>query len=125
MRLLQPAKVPLSLVATVIIVGPEAKLLPSHHTTKMDGKNWMIFNQHDMDTEQSSMVIKSLSSEDLEQSKLNLFEISKSYSQYFRYTEIWSDKNGTKNIQLAEPQLDNYYIYPELFLVNIDFCVKP
>ena len=61
----------------------------------------------------------------MEQSKLNLFEIAKSYSQYFRYTEIWSDKNGTKNIQLAEPQLNYYYAYPGLFLVNIDFCVKP
>ena len=84
----------------------------------------MIFNQHDMVTEQSSMVIKSLSLEDLEESKLKCFEIEKSYSQYFRYTEIWSEKNGTKNIQLADPQLHNYY-YPELFLVNIDFCVKP
>ena len=52
------------------------KLLLSHHITKTDGKNSMIFNQHDMVTEQSSMVIKSLSSEEVEQSKLNRFEIA-------------------------------------------------
>ena len=50
----------------------------------------------------------------------------KLYSHYFRSTEIWSiAKNGKKNIQLVEPKLSNYSFYPELFLVDINFCVKP
>ena len=60
----------------------------------------------------------------MEQSKLNRFEIAKSYSKYFRYTEIWTNKNGTKNIQLADPQLYDYYGYPELQLVDVNYCVK-
>ena len=64
------------MVATVGIVSPEAQLLLSHHITKTDGKNSMIFNQHEMVTEPLLMVIKSLSSEDGEQSKLNRFEIA-------------------------------------------------
>ena len=58
------------------IVSPAAKLLLSHHITKSVGKNLMICNQHDMLTEPLLMVIKSLSSEDREQSKLNRFEIA-------------------------------------------------
>ena len=109
----------------MVLVHPKAQSLPSHHTTKVDGKNSMIFNQYGGGTEQSSMVIKSLLSEELKQSKFNLFEIEKSHFLYFRYTEIWSDKNGTKNIQLADPKLDGYAYYPELQLVDIDYCVKP
>ena len=32
---------------------------------------------------------------------------------------------GSKNIKLADPELDGYTIYPELVLVDINFCVKP
>ena len=32
---------------------------------------------------------------------------------------------GTKNIKLANPKLDSYFAYPELALVDINFCVKP
>ena len=65
---------------------------------------------------------------------LGVLEYSKSfkYSQLviiylknFRYTEIWSNDGESKSIKLADPQLDNYYEYPELFLVDIDYCVKP
>ena len=43
----------------------------------------------------------------------------------FRYTEIWSDDEGSKNIKLADPNLDGYYWHPELILVDVNFCVKP
>ena len=41
------------------------------------------------------------------------------------YTEIWSLDRDSKIIKLAEPQLDNYQMYPELFLVDTDYCVTP
>ena len=43
----------------------------------------------------------------------------------FRYTEIWSMDEGSKNIKLADPKLNSYSYYPELALVDINFCVKP
>ena len=43
----------------------------------------------------------------------------------FRYTEIWSDDQGSKSIKLAEPNLNGYYHYPELILVDTRFCVNP
>ena len=43
----------------------------------------------------------------------------------FRYTEIWSDDQGSKSIKLAEPKLDNYIHYLELILVDTQFCVNP
>ena len=44
---------------------------------------------------------------------------------FLRYTEIWSMDEGSKNIKLADPKLTDYYYYPELVLVDINFCVKP
>ena len=41
------------------------------------------------------------------------------------YTEIWSDDKGSKSIKLADPKLDSYNYYPELVLVDTNFCVKP
>lgn len=70
------------------------------------------------------MVTKFSLSVDSENSKSEMFQIEKSYSQYFRYTEIWSDKNGTKKIELAEPQLVDHFDYPELALVDTNFCVR-
>ena len=43
----------------------------------------------------------------------------------FRYTEIWSDDEGSKSIKLADPKLNGYFYYPELMLVDTNFCVKP
>ena len=42
-----------------------------------------------------------------------------------RYTEVWSDDEGSKSIKLADPKLNSYYYYPELMLVDTKFCVKP
>lgn len=115
-------KVPLSLVDIRI---HRKKLLPLLLLiTTLVGQNSTIFNQFGTDTVQSSMVIKSMWSEAMEHSKFNRFQIAKYYSRYIRYTEIWTNKNGTNNIQLAEPQLTNYLKYPALQLVNVDFCVK-
>ena len=41
-----------------------------------------------------------------------------------RYTEIWSKEDDSFDIRLTEPILDNFIRYPELFLVDIGFCVK-
>ena len=43
----------------------------------------------------------------------------------FRYTEIWSFEENSLSIKLADPQLDEYWSYPELLLVDPSYCVKP
>ena len=45
-------------------------------------------------------------------------------SKFLRYTEIWSDDEGSKNIKLADPKLSGYSEYPELVLVDTNFCIK-
>ena len=75
------------------------------------------------------MAIKFMSLVELTQSKF-LFSnprkifIERSESLLFRYTEIWSVVEGSKNIQLAYPKLAGYYHYPELVLVDVNFCVE-
>ena len=54
-----------------------------------------------------------------------LFIFANFIFKLFRYTEIWSDSEGSKSIKLADPKLDNYYDFPELVLVDTKFCVKP
>ena len=44
---------------------------------------------------------------------------------FLRYTEIWSDDEGSKSIKLADPKLENYRDYPELILVDTQFCINP
>ena len=41
-------------------------------------------------------------------------------------TEIWTldGNDDTINIKIAEPNLNNYVDYPELFIVDSDFCTK-
>ena len=41
-------------------------------------------------------------------------------------TEIWSlnENDDTVNMKIAEPNLKDYYGYPELFIVDSDFCTK-
>ena len=41
-------------------------------------------------------------------------------------TEIWSmdETDDTINVKIAEPSLYYYDLYPELFLVDSDFCTK-
>ena len=49
-----------------------------------------------------------------------------SYTYVFSPTEIWSLDESDKAItmKLAEPSLYRYYSYPELFIVDSDFCTK-
>ena len=74
------------------------------------------------------MPIKFMSLVEEERGKLN-FEIHETPFRILlfrlRYTEIWSDDRGSKSIKLADPKLGDYDRYPELFLVETKFCVKP
>ena len=44
----------------------------------------------------------------------------------FSPTEIWSltDQDEIQTINIAEPTLNLYESYPEIFLVNSDFCTR-
>ena len=41
-------------------------------------------------------------------------------------TEVWTldENDDTINMKIAEPTLDSYFWYPELFSVDSDFCTK-
>ena len=41
-------------------------------------------------------------------------------------TEVWTldENDDTINMKIAEPTLNNYSLYPELFIVDSDFCTK-
>ena len=75
------------------------------------------------------MAIKFMSLEDTEQGWYNFSYEPNEFDQFtdlnLRYTEIWSDDEGSKSIKLADPKLSGYYEYPELVLVDTKFCVKP
>ena len=56
-----------------------------------------------------------------------MFLTSKKLSiSIFRKTEICSfnHNDDTVNMKIAEPSLNNYRYYPELFIVDSDFCTK-
>ena len=44
----------------------------------------------------------------------------------FSETEIWSvdNQDNATTMKIAEPYLQDYAHYPELFIVDSDFCVK-
>ena len=44
----------------------------------------------------------------------------------FSETEIWSldETDNTVYVKIAEPNLNDYRMYPELFIVDSDFCIK-
>ena len=68
------------------------------------------------------MVIKSTSLEDLELSKFENEPETVKY-HFFRYRETWSNGDEFKYI-LTEPKLSDYYHYPELLLVDSNYCVN-
>ena len=84
----------------------------------------MTCNQLEEITVQSSMVTKFmwLVEETDGESKMITFCLLK-YT-FLRYTEIWSDDGGSKSIKLADPKLKDYHYYPELVVVDTQFCVK-
>ena len=105
---------------------PTVLLLQLLATIAKGGADWMTCNQLDGTTEQSSMVIKSTSLEELTHSESEIRTFFKVlYHSILRYTEIWSDNGDSKSIKLADPMLKDYYHYPELVLVDTKFCVKP
>ena len=112
----------------VIIRGMSLQSLAS---TALNGADWMICNLIVEIIVQSSMAIKFIilaEMPEMSKSKFSFFK-SRDFSERivsfsFRYTEIWSDDEGSKNIKLAYPILNNYNHYPELVLVDVNFCVK-
>ena len=126
----QQTKVHCLLEVMVVLKSP--RLLA---TITQVGANWMAYTQLDNIIVQSQMAIKFMSLADLEQSKFWIWKFLLSQKFWLlnfifttlilRYTEIWSDNEGSKNIKLAEPKLDTYWAYPELILVDTQFCVKP
>ena len=94
----------------------------------------MAYTQLDNIIVQSQMAIKFMLLEEMEKGKTWIWKslLSEKFclrnvflTLFLRYTEIWSDNEGSKNIKLAEPKLTNYQYYPELILVDTQFCVKP
>ena len=90
-----------------------------------------------MAIEQLQMMIKFMSSVDGEHSMsfninfliLIVFLFSERHEKMiylFRKTEIWSldEKDDTINMKIADPNLNNYRYYTELFIVDSDFCTK-
>ena len=71
------------------------------------------------------MVIEFMSSVDMEHCK-TFYIKSVLLINLFSETEIWSldENDDTVNMKIAEPNLNNYYAYPELFIVDSDFCTK-
>ena len=47
-------------------------------------------------------------------------------ANYFSKTEIWShdEKDDAVSIKIADPNLNNYAWYSQLFIVESDFCTK-
>ena len=112
-------------------VGEVPKSLRLLVTTALDGANWMICNQDEIVIVQSWMVIRFMWLADIKKGK-RLTELSslssplgKSSTLFSRYTEIWSEIEGSKSIKLADPKLEEYIWYPELVLVDTNFCVNP
>ena len=46
--------------------------------------------------------------------------------ELFSTTEVWSldDEDNTVNMKVADPKLNDYSYWPELFVVPSDFCTK-
>lgn len=86
------------------------------------------FKIHDEVTEQSQMMIEFMSLVDTEEGMLFKFIFKRKMCIYlfFSKTEIWSlnENNDAVNIKITEPVLNHYATYPELFIVDSDFCTK-
>ena len=106
---------------TVIILF----LLQLLNTPLINGNVLETFKIQDMAIEQLQMKIEFMSSVEVEHCKtfhtkpaLIIDLLSK--------TEIWSldENDDTVNMKIAEPNLDEYSYYSELFIVDSDFCTK-
>ena len=91
----------------------------------INGNELETFNIHDVLIEQSQMMIEFMSSVDTEHCKT--FHVKSALLIYLlSETEIWSlnENNDTINMNVADPILSDYEYYPELFIVDSDFCTK-
>ena len=91
----------------------------------INGNALETFKIHELIIEQSQMVIEYMSSVDQDHCKT--FRVKSTLLIYLlSETEIWSldENDDTVNMKIAEPNLNNYVFYPELFIVDSDFCTK-
>ena len=91
----------------------------------IDGNELETFKNQDVVIEQSQMMIEFMSSVDPEHCKT--FHVKSAQLNYLlSETEIWSlnENDDTVNVKIAEPNLRDYQYYPELFIVDSDFCTK-
>ena len=74
-------------------------------------------------------MIESMSSVDILPGRFFISFFSEPYEKMidlFSETEIWTldETDNTVYVKIAEPNLNNYDLYPELFIVDSDFCIK-
>ena len=93
-----------------------------------NGQQLEIFKLLDVVTEQLPMEIAFMLLEDqalCEYLKV-ILHVYLVFNSKFSPTEIWSRdaEDDTINMKIAEPNLKDFYSYPELFIVDSDFCTK-
>ena len=105
-------------------------LLALQNTNQTDGNMSEIFNKNDMHTEQFQMATEYMLQVDMKitgsQQDTFYVHFNKSSLSLFSSTEIWTldEKDNTVNMKIAEPKLNFYSYYPELFIVASDFCAN-
>ena len=83
-----------------------------------------------MPIEQLQMKIEFMSSVDMEHCKsfdvIFGLKLVRMFIYLLSKTEVWTldENDDTINMKVAEPNLNRYYYYPELFIVDSDFCTK-
>ena len=88
------------------------------------GQKREIYKRSEVHIEQFRMAIESMSLAEVIHCKFVHFFRPKKL--IFRPTEIWSktDDNDDINIKVTEPSLHYYRYYPELFIVDSNFCIN-
>ena len=94
-----------------------------HVSTTPNGASLMVYNHLDMHIELLSMKKRSLLLAEATISESEAVADSTIQTKNFRHTEIWSLDGESYNIKLAQPKLMEYFYYPELFVVDADYCV--
>ena len=100
-------------------------LLQLLNTPLINGNLLETFNKPDVVIEQLQIKIEFMSSVEMEHCKT--FHIKSALIiDLFSKTEIWSldENDDTVNTKIAEPKLDEYSYYPELLIVDSDFCTR-
>ena len=90
------------------------------------GQKREIYKRSEVHIEQFRMAIESMSLAEVIHCKCIHFFRPKIFFLIFRPTEIWSktDDNDDINIKVTEPSLHYYRYYPELFIVDSNFCIN-